>query len=107
MAGRLIENEADAKRCLDQVERCGGDIGSWARAHGVDGRSLNAWKNNMARRSEPEPERGEATLVELVPAVRSSASARYVLDLGDARLEFDDTCSVETIRRVLEALRTC
>jgi len=34
-------------------------------------------------------------------------AARYVLVLGDARFEFDDDVSAVTLRRVIEALRSC
>jgi len=35
------------------------------------------------------------------------AAARYVLVLGDARFEFGDDVSAVTLRRVVEALRSC
>jgi hypothetical protein len=50
-------------------------------------------------------------LVELVPAATSAmqetGAGRYVLEVGGARLEFGDNISVATLRRVLEALRSC
>ncbi len=70
---------------------------------GVDGRSLNAWRINLGRRrtmGETRP-----ALVELEPAPTSNESARYALVVGDARVEFGDACSVDTLRRVVEALR--
>jgi hypothetical protein len=51
------------------------------------------------------------SLVELVPAAppaaQTAGNARYVLDIGGARLEFGDDVSVATLRRVLEVLRSC
>ena len=35
----------------------------------------------------------------------ASGSARYVLELSGARLEFGDDAAVMTLRRVIEALR--
>jgi hypothetical protein len=90
--------------------------GAWARAHGVDGRSLHAWQMNIARRGAPvrrksqrKPDRVGHALVELVPAVVPAVqgAARYVLVVGGARVEFGDDVSVATLRRVLEALRSC
>jgi hypothetical protein len=48
-------------------------------------------------------------LVELVPAatVVAPGPGRYVLVVGGARVEFGDDFSVATLRRVLEALRSC
>jgi len=48
--GRKIEDEREAVRCLRAAEREGVSGGEWARAHGVDGRSLHAWQMNLARR---------------------------------------------------------
>ena len=38
MAGRKVFNEQDARRCLAAVKSSRVDLGTWARAHGVDGR---------------------------------------------------------------------
>lgn len=118
-AGRKIEDERDALRCLRAAERRGLSAGEWARAHGVDGRSLHAWKRNIARRGVPAPRRqarpasapAAHALVELVPTAMPGPTAhgvpRYALVLGDARFEFGDDISVATLRRVVEALRSC
>ena len=91
--------------------------GAWARAHGIDGRSLHAWKTNLARRGAPVRRRkaltkarpGGHALVELVPALASAmpGAGRYALVLGSARVEFGDDVSVATLRRVFEVLRSC
>ena len=117
--GRKIEDEREALRCLRAAERAGLSAGEWGRAHGIDGRSLRAWKMNIGRRGvqvrphkrrrKPVPARH--ALIELVPAATSAAQGagtiRYVLEVGGARLEFGDDASVATLRRVLEALRPC
>ena len=115
--GRKIEDEREAVRCLRAAERAGLSAGKWARAHGVDGRSLHAWQMNIARRgalvgqrkSRPKLNRAPHALVELVPFAAPAAhgSGRYALVLGAARVEFGDDVSVATLRRVLEALRSC
>jgi hypothetical protein len=101
---RKIEDEQDA----------GQSAGEWSRAHGVDGRSLHAWQVNLARpgarpRAQEKPAtRARAQLVELVPASKPTGrSGRYVIELGGARLEFDDDASAVTLRRIVEALRSC
>lgn len=118
-AGRKIEDEREAARCLRAAERKGMSAGLWARAHGVDGRSLHAWQMNIARRGTTAPARRRKTLqksrstahalVELVPAVSSGVSGpgRYTVVVGSARVEFGDDVSVATLRRVLEVLRSC
>ena len=90
----------------------------WGRAHGIDGRSLRAWRMNIERRRvpvrgkvRPKASRARHALIELVPAttpaVTGAGYGRYVLDIGGALLEFGDDVSVATLRRVLEALRSC
>jgi hypothetical protein len=62
------------------------------------------------RRREPKSSAPGRALVELVPTGSSgklAAGGRYVLEVAGARVEFDDHCSVATLRRVLEALRSC
>ncbi len=111
---RKIEDEEDARRCLLAAERAGQGAGEWARAHGVDGRSLHAWHVNLARgRTALAPRRRELTPasrahapVELVSAATRS-TGRYVLEVAGARVEFGDDASVATLRPVLEALRSC
>ena len=114
--GRKIEDEREAVRCLRAAERRGLGAGEWARVHGVDGRSLNAWRVNLARRGtsgpakrrekQPKAKRTARALVELVSAT-TGARAGYALVVAGARIEFGDDVSVATLRRVLEALRSC
>ena len=115
---RKIENEAEARRCLLAAKRRGLSAGQWARGHGIDGRSLNAWRVNIERRGDTGRSRKRAgkapaakrTLVEIVPASRAlnvAGGGRYVLEVAGARVEFGDDVSVVTLRRVLEAVRSC
>ena len=97
---RKIKNEADALACLAAARASGAGTAQWARAHGVDGRSLNAWRVNMERRGD-----GPEGFVEVVPG--AVPGGRYVLEVDGARLEFDDGCSSHTLRRVLDVLRAC
>lgn len=111
-AGRRIADEAEARRS----ERDGGRR-EWGRAHGIDGRSLRTSKLNLERRQPPGIENHRAAkmhesvasaLVELVPrGPASAAPARYLLEIGGARLAFGDDASAETLRRVLQAMRSC
>lgn len=117
-AGKKIEDESEARRCLQAARREGLSSGEWGRAHGIDGRSLHAWKVNLerggARASARRPRRKASpttrALVELVatsPSVTVVGGGRYVLEVAGARLEFGDDVSVVTLRRVLEVLRSC
>ena len=115
-SGRKIKDEAEARRCVLAAKRAGKTAGEWARARGIDGRSLHAWKINFERDQVPAPLARRAAkprpvasaLVELVPRGPVGATrARYVLEVGGARLEFGDDVSADTLRRVVEVLRSC
>lgn len=119
---RKITDEREARQCLAAARVAGEKPGQWARANGIDGRSLNAWRMNLARRkplavtrrcppmsrsSTSTTPASRAALVELVPRLRADAPRRYVVQLGEARVEFGDDFDAPTLRRVLEVLRTC
>jgi len=116
--GRKITDEKEARRCLSAAKRAGLSAGEWARARGIDGRSLHAWQMNLGKRGvsvRPQRRKRKSTvraraLVELVPTPSSLnvvAAGRYVLEVAGARVEFGDDVSAATLRRVLEALRSC
>jgi hypothetical protein len=112
--GRKVRDEGEARRCLLAAKRAGRSAGEWARAHGIDGRSLHAWLVNLerggalARRRMGRPLPSSHALVELVPdASHGAPAARYVLAVADARVEFGDDASATTLRRVLEVVRAC
>ena len=115
---RKIQNEAEARGCLAAVEAAGVGLAEWARSLGIDGRSLNAWRANLARANRTRRDRPtkRATtiavtprargLIELVPA-KGLSSARYVIQLGIASVELGDDFRDETLRRIVGVLRSC
>ena len=117
-ARRKIRDENEAQRYLLAAKRSGVSSADWARARGIDGRSLQAWLINLERRASrgrvvrrPARPRGRGrALVELVPARRGGdlrTSARYIVDVATGRVEFGDDASMATLRQVIETLRSC
>jgi hypothetical protein len=117
---RKITDEREARRCLAAVAKAGNRVGAWARANGIDGRSLNAWRINLAKRAAPEASRrvlaatamvvqprGRPALVELVPVPPAKAAARYVVHVGRLRVAVSDDFDPATLRRLVEVLRAC
>jgi len=108
---RKVESESEARRCLAQVEKAGVSLKEWAQAHGLDGRSLNCWKANLTRRKRGggrvEAASAPMQLVELVPTQTTAPSARYEVRVGAASVEFGDDFEPETLRRIVEVLRSC
>jgi hypothetical protein len=110
MAGRRIFNEQDARRCLAAAESSRGGAAGWARAQGVDGRSLNAWRMNLARRGMARPGAVPPRLVELVAVGATPltvARAPYVLRVGGVELEVGVGFDEQSLRRLVGLLKSC
>ena len=84
-------------------------LAAWAREHGIDGRSLNAWRVNLGRSGEPAPKQQQARLVELVPTPASAAgsSARYAIHCGELTVEVDERFDDATLSRLLRVVAAC
>lgn len=105
---RKIEDERDAHACLKAAKAAGLRPGAWARAHGIDGRSLNAWRMNLLQR-RPSERAAPSTprLIELVSAPVSQRAARYMVRVGEAEIELADDFRDDTLVRLVRALRAC
>ena len=108
MAGRKIFNEQDARRNLAGAKSRRGGITAWARERGIDGRSLNAWRVNLARRGVTRVRAVTPKLVELVPVTpRAVARAPYLLRVGGVELELGDNFEEQSLRRLVGLLKSC
>ena len=105
MARRKIKDENEAKRCLRAMDQSGVPPREWARQHGIDGRSLRAWRMNLDRR-----QRGEASslqLVELVPTTAAKPAARYRVRCGAFVVELDEYFDDQVVSRLLAVVARC
>jgi hypothetical protein len=91
---RTVEHEREARRHSKAAAAAGRSAGEWAREHGIDGRSLNAWRINLARSASSE--------VAPLPLSERSA-ARYLVRIRDVVIElgpdFDDENHLTTATR--------
>ena len=102
-------NEQDARRCLSAVKASRRELGAWAREHGVDGRSLNLWRVNLARRGVLRVRATAPKLVELVvapAAIVVDRRAPFVLRVGDVELEVGDNFDETVLRRLVGVVPT-
>jgi hypothetical protein len=106
---RKVVDEKDARACLSAIARSGKTLAEWVRSKRLDGRSLRAWQLNLSRGSSTKAlaKRPPMQLVELVPASVTGVARRYVVRVGDAAVEIGDDFDARTLRRIVEALRTC
>ena len=107
MAGRKVFNEQDARRCLAAVMKSRVDLGTWARAHGVDGRSLNLWRANLERRGAVRVRAAPPKMVEVVVATQSGPRAPFVLRIGGVELEVGAFFDEGALRRLVGLLKSC
>ena len=105
MAGRKIRDVDDARACLSAVEASGLTLASWARRMNVDGRSLNAWRINLAREGDIAPP-AAVRLVEVV-APPPVPAARYVVRCGELAVEVSDGFDDQTLLRLLRVVAAC
>ena len=104
-AGRKITDARDARACLKALKSSGLARGEWARAHGIDGRSLHAWERNLARRGQVTEQ--SPRLVELVPAPDSRPAVRYLVRVGEFAIEVGDDFDEATLVRLVRVLGAC
>jgi hypothetical protein len=107
MAGRKIKDAVDARACMRALTAARGvSRAKWAREHGIDGRSLNAWRINLRRRAQPT--RAPARLVELVAAPTIGAeSVRFVVRCGALVVEVDPRFDDQALLRLLRVVASC
>ena len=101
MEARKIVDAADARRCLAAVATSGRPRAAWAREHGVDARSLNAWRITLERRDASRPH-----LVELV-ATAPAAMATYRVRCGPFEVEVTDDFDDRSLGRLLRVVAAC
>lgn len=104
MVRRRIRDADEARAALDAVARSDLPRAAWARAQGIDPRSLNAWRVNLSRCAR-RAHAGTLRLVELVPS--PSPAARYVVRAGPWEVEVDDHFDADVLRRLLGVVAGC
>jgi len=104
---RKVRDADDAISCLNASTAAGEARASWARRHGVNPRSLNAWRLNLERSrrmgTTPAPR-----LVELVPAAPVvEEPSRYRVLCGGMAVEVDERFDDAVLRRLLAVVASC
>ncbi len=109
MEPRKIHSEADARRCLAAVARSGVPRVAWAHEHGIDARSLNAWRVNLARGrrdTEREPSSAATPGLRLVELVASTplAPPAYRVRCGVFEVEVGGEIDAERLGQLLRVM---
>lgn len=101
---RKIRDAADARASLSAVDESGLSRPRWARANGINPRSLNAWRLNLDRRKRSDA--APLRLVEVTP-ISAPVPSTYVISVGCFCIEVDNTFDEATLRRLLAVVSTC
>ena len=103
---RKVVDEGDAHELLDAFEASRVPYTAFCAERGVDGRSLQWWREKLRRgRRSDAPVR----LVELTTTVAAAAANRasYRVLLGGVTIEVDDAFREDTLVRLLAAVGGC
>jgi len=103
MAGRKIRDAQEARNCLTEVAKSGERRAQWARARGIDPRSLNAWRVNLERSTCTAP--SMPRLVELVP--KATIAACVAVRCGPFTVEVGESFDEHLLARVLTVVASC
>lgn len=103
MEPRKIRDASDARACLAAVDASGSSRLAWAKANGVNARSLNAWHVNLTQTSRRGRSRGPVRLVELVPSGTPPAVA-YRVRCGRFEVDIDGAIDEERLTRLLRVM---
>ena len=100
---RKVRDAEEASKLLAAANQSGVGRAEWARANGVNPRSLNAWRVNLSRGERPP---SGLRLVELVAGKRAPVSGCKVR-LGEFTVEVDPIFDEDVLVRVLRAIAAC
>lgn len=106
MAGRKIEDEAEAVAALDSIARTGLDLPAWCRVRSIDARSLSGWRQILEARGYEPPAPEHPTFVEVV-RVPVEATAQYRVRHGAFTVELDDRFDGDSLGRLLRVVAAC
>ncbi len=105
MERRKIRDAADAQECLAAAATASQPPTEWARANGVDARSLNCWRLGPPKRAPREIQ-----LVELVPTPTPAPvtpPSRYLVHVGEFSIEVDASFDPQILGKFLRVVAEC
>lgn len=105
MERRKVQDREEALDLLDELRTTRQSLSTFCHERGLDGRSLQCWKTNLARAGSDEARR-ELRLVELA-LPEAAPPSRYRVHLGGAMIEVEDGFQEGTLARLLAVVRSC
>lgn len=108
---RKVRDQAEARELLDRLLDSNMKLPEFCAEHGIDGRSLNCWRRNLARRrhadAAPAPGPQRLRLVEVLPSTPPGPSPTYRVVVGSVVIELDHHFDEHDLTRLLRAVTRC
>ena len=102
---RKVMSRAEALELVGELDASGQALPEFCSERGLDGRSLQCWRLNLTKKSQPTraPLSRGLRLVEFALPV---AQASYRLLVGDVTIELDDAFREDTLSRLLDVMES-
>jgi hypothetical protein len=105
MVGRKVTDADEARALLDEQQRSGLPPAGFARSRGIDGRSLNAWRMNLARGASPPSK--ALQLIELVATTSQQEHPVLTVRCGPFSVDVPSRFDQDDLARLLDVLAAC
>jgi hypothetical protein len=102
---RKVQHRLEALELFEALDRSGLKLTDFCAQHGIDGRSLNCWRQNLSKQECPTAE--PLRLVEVVQSSSTPTTASYRVWVGDFTIEVDDNFNERTLARLLLVAASC
>jgi len=102
---RKVLDREEAEFLLAEWKDSGRELANFARARGIDGRSLHCWRINIDQRTRRTPGETPIRIVELQVA-STNCHTRYRIELHGGIIEVDDQFNEQTLERIIRLVRT-
>ena len=108
-AGRRkkVADREEAELLLAEWRASGVSLTAFAGTLGIDGRSLNCWRRNLARREQPRQPQPLRLLELASTAAPPREAATYRVQLGGIEVVVGDDFREDTLERLLKVVAQC
>lgn len=110
---RKVRDQVEAKELLSALSSSGRSMPEFCAERGIDGRSLQCWRVNLARGARAAHRRSAHRPLRLVelgsppPMPTLARPSKYRVVFGDAVIEVEDSFEEETLARLLRVVSGC
>ena len=104
---RTVAQEPDIALWSGRVRECresGQKVSQWCSEHGIPASTYYKWQRKLFEMAKSQQ---QAAFVEVTPPVRPAAEIAVTIRIAGAEADIHSGADPETIRAVLQALKSC